>query len=189
MKKLFLILSLFFISAINVSAVETSLDDVDMMDYSHTTQNLKHFSDKEYQDAIEKYKNNFQKPKKVKKKDIKTPTTPFSDAETNPEYKVLDEIINHKGTIMIPTLCTTENGQQILPGHYSMEYYSDNYGTEWLILSQGTKKTAKIKTTKSQASSDESTINYAYAVGKGDIIKLLYGNIDVAVEAKLYVVN
>ena len=189
MKKLFLILSLFFISAIGASAVESSLDDVDTTDYSHTTQNLKPFSEKDYQDAIEKYKNHFQKPKKIKKKDIKTPTTPFSDAETNPEYKVLDEIINHKGTIMIPALCETESGQQIFPGHYSMEYYADNNGTEWLILSQGTKKIAKINTVKSKASADESTINYAYALGKGDKIKLLYGNIDVAVEAQLYVVN
>ena len=113
----------------------------------YLTQNLKHFSDKEYQEAIDMYKNKFQKPKKVKKKDIKTPTTPF-ESEANPEYKVLEDIINHKGTIMIPTFCETESGQQIMPGHYSMEYYADKNGNEWLILSQGSKRAAKIRTIK-----------------------------------------
>ncbi|MBQ2644515.1 hypothetical protein IJG14_02960, partial [bacterium] len=128
-------------------------------------------------------------PKKIKKKDIKTPTTPFADNVANPEYKILDDIINHKGAIMIPTMCQTSTGQKIYPGHYSLEYSKDQNDNEWLILSQGLSQKIKIATEKSQASADEKTINYAYAIGKDDVIKLLYGNIDVCVEATLQVIN
>ncbi len=164
-------------------------DGLDKTNYSDTTQNLKPFTEKQYQDAIEQYKNKFQKPKKVKQKDIKTPTSTYSDAESNPEFKVLSDIINHKDTIMIPALCVSEYGQEIAPGHYVLEYSKDRNNVEWLILSQGSVKIAKIPTHKSTANNDETTINYAYAVGKGDVIKLLYGNIDIAVEAILDVVN
>lgn len=189
MRKLFGLFFAIILSSVAANAIETALDDVDTTDYTHTTQNLKHFSEKEYEKAIQDYKNKFQKPKTVRKKDIKTPTTPFEEADENPEYKVLESVINHKGSIMIPALCKTDNGQEIYPGHYSLEYYEDKSGVEWLILSQGSTKVAKIQSEKSKASADESTINYAYAIGKGDTIKLLYGNIDVAVEAKLYVIN
>lgn len=187
MKRLFLFLLGLFIVNILPAYADDGIYDVDTTDYTHTTQNLKYFSEKEYQRAVDSYKNKFQKPKKVKKKDVKTYTTPFSDAETNIEYKTLEEVLNHKGAIMIPTFCKSSDGQQIAPGHYSLEYYMDNNGIEWLILSQGAKKIAKLKTQKSKAAANEKTINYAYAVGKDDIIKLLYGNIDVAVEADLYV--
>ena len=172
-----------------VFADDDAFDGLDTTNYSHTTQNLKYFSEKEYQQAIESYKNKFQKPKKVRKKDIKTPTSTYSDAESNPEFKVLDEIVNHKGSIMIPTFCVTDSGKEIPPGHYSLEYYEDKNGKQWLILSQGSINVAKILSTKSKASANEDTINYAYALGKDNTVKLLYGNIDVAVEAELTVLN
>ena len=189
MKRVILLLVAIFLSSLASFAEESAFDAIDTTNYSSTTQNLKYFSEKEYQQAIQDYKNKFQKPKKVKKKDIKTPTSTFSNVEENPEFQILEDIINHKGSIMIPTLCTTENGQEIYPGHYSLEYQSDDFGNQWLILSQGSAKIAKILSKKSKAAGDESTINYAYALGKGDKIKLLYGNIDVAVEADLYVEN
>jgi len=189
MRKFISILGTLLFCSTACFAFESALDDVDTTDYTHTTQNLKYFTEKEYQRAIEDYKNKFQKPKKVKKKDIKTPTTPFSDAESNPEYKVLDEVLHHKGSIMIPAVCETDNGQIVNPGHYSLEYYVDKYNQEWLILSQGSMNKIKIATRKSKASEKEDSINYAYAIGKGDTVKLLYGNIDVAVEASLHVIN
>lgn len=170
-------------------SAEDAFDDVDTTNYGHTTQNLKHFSEKQYQDAIQQYKNKFQKPKKVKKKDIKTYTTPVESNELTTEFKSVEEILNHKGSIMIPANCISENGQQIGVGYYSLEYYKDKDENDWLILSQGTRTIAKIPTRKSTANNDEETINYAYAIGKNDTIKLLYGNIDVAVEAVLDVVD
>lgn len=189
MKKFLLISLMFILSAFPAISAEDAFDDVDTTNYGHTTQNLKHFSEKEYQNAIQQYKNKFQKPKKIKKKDIKTYTTPADSNELTSEFKSVEEILNHKGSIMIPANCLSSNGQPIGVGYYSLEYYEDKNGCEWLILSQGSRKVAKIPTKKSTANNDEETINYAYAIGKGDTIKLLYGNIDVAVEAVLDVVE
>ena len=88
---------------------------------------------------------------------------------------------------MIPTYCTTDAGEEIAPGHYTMEYVVDATGTDWLVLSQGSRQVAKIAPEPSDAAEDETTINYAYAVGKNNRITLLYGNMDIAVEATLYV--
>ncbi|MCR5261561.1 MAG: hypothetical protein K6C94_06945 [Candidatus Gastranaerophilales bacterium] len=189
MRKFIGLTGILFFCATACFAYESALDDVDTTDYTHTTQNLKYFTEKEYQKAIQDYKNHFHAPKKQRKKDIKTPTTPFSDAESNPEYKVLDEVLNHKGSIMIPAVCETDNGEVVDTGHYSLEYYVDKYNQEWLILSQGSMNKIKIAAKKSKSSEKEDTINYAYAIGKGDTVKLLYGNIDVAVEANLHVIN
>lgn len=169
---------------------EGGLDDIDMTDYSHTTQNLKHYSEKEYQDAINQYKNKFQKPKKQKDKDKKVSTSIDIDTDgisQNPEFSALQDIVNHKGSIMIPTYCVTDAGEEIAPGHYTMEYVVDSTGTDWLVLSQGSHQVAKIAPQQSDAADDETTINYAYAIGKNNKITLLYGNMDIAVEATLYV--
>lgn len=169
---------------------EGGLESVDMTDYSSTTQNLKYFSEKDYQKAINQYKNKGQHPKKQRAKDKKVTTS--VDIETdgvnqNPEFSALQDIVNHKGTIMIPTYCTTDAGEEIAPGHYTMEYVVDATGTDWLVLSQGSRQVAKIAPEPSDAAEDETTINYAYAVGKNNRITLLYGNMDIAVEATLYV--
>lgn len=169
---------------------EGGLESVDMTDYSSTTQNLKYFSEKDYQKAINQYKNKGQPPKKQRAKDKKVTTS--VDIETdgvnqNPEFSALQDIVNHKGTIMIPTYCTTDAGEEIAPGHYTMEYIVDATGTDWLVLSQGSHQIAKIAPEPSDAAEDETTINYAYAVGKNNRITLLYGNMDIAVEATLYV--
>lgn len=169
---------------------EGGLESVDMTDYSSATQNLKYFSDKDYQKAINQYKNHGQKQKKQKAKDKKVTTSiniENSDITENPEFSALQNIINHKGTIMIPTYCITDAGEEISPGHYTMEYIVDSTGTDWLILSQGTQQIAKIAPEKSNAAENETTINYAYAIGKNNRITLLYGNMDIAVEATLYV--
>ena len=189
MKKFLLLFILFSFTVLPSIADEDAFDSIDTTNYSHVTQNLKHFSEKEYQEAINKYKNHFQKPKKTKAKDIKTPTSGYSEQNANPEFKALEEIINHKGSIMIPAVCMTETGVEIMPGHYSLEYYEDKNQTEWLSLSQGHRFIAKLPTKKSKANDNEETINYAYAIGKGNQIRLLYGNIDVAVEALLDLVN
>lgn len=190
MKKfLFISFILLITSSPALCDVSDTFDGLDTTNYGDITQNLKPFTEKQYQDAIQQYKNKFQKPKKVKEKDIKTPTSVYSEANVNPEFKALEGIINHKGTIMIPALCVSESGDEILPGHYSLEYYIDKNQIEWLVLSQGPQKVAKLPTHKSSANDNEETINYAYAIGKGNLIKLLYGNIDVAVEAFLDVVD
>lgn len=189
MKKFLLwIISIYF-SLIPCFA-EGGLESVDMTDYSHTTQNLKYFSEKEYQNAINQYKNKGQRPKKQKAKDKKVTTSvdiENGDISKNPEFSALQDIVNHKGTIMIPTYCVTDAGEEIAPGHYTMEYIVDSTGTDWLVLSQGTHQVAKIAPEQSNAAEDETTINYAYAVGKNNRITLLYGNMDIAVEATLYV--
>ncbi len=169
---------------------EGGLEDIDMTDYSHTTQNLKYYSEKDYQNAINQYKNKFQKPKKQKDKDKKVSTSVDISTDgisENPEFSALQDIVNHKGTIMIPTYCVTDAGEEIAPGHYTLEYVVDDSGVDWLVLSQGVLQVAKIAPKKSNAAQDETTINYAYAVGKNNKITLLYGNIDIAVEATLYI--
>ncbi len=189
MRKLLSLVVFLILLQLPVVANEGVFDGIDSTNYGDTTQNLKPFTEKQYQDAIQQYKNKFQKPKKVKQKDIKTPTSTYSDAESNPEFKVLDEIINHKGSVMIPAICVTEYGQEVKPGYYTLEYNLDNNGYQWLILSQGNVKIAKMPARKTAVTGNEDTINYAYAIGKNDTIKLLYGNIDIAVESVLVVLN
>ncbi len=190
MKK-FLLLLILFLASLQTTFADDSdtFDGLDTTNYNDISQNLKPFTEKQYQDAIQQYKNKFKKPKKIKDKDIKIPTSVYSGSDVNAEFEILNDIINHKGTIMIPTFCISETGQKILPGHYSLEYFVDNNKTEWLILSQGSKKIAQLPTHKSDANDKEESINYAYAIGNNTSIKLLYGNIDVAVEAFLEVLN
>lgn len=187
MKKfLLLIISLFI--TLSPCFAEGGLESVDMTDYSSTTQNLKYFSEKDYQNALNHYKNKNQKKQKAKDRKVTTSVdADISGINQNPEFSALQDIVNHKGTIMIPTYCTTDAGEEIAPGHYTMEYIVDATGTDWLVLSQGTHQVAKIAPEKSDAAEDENTINYAYAVGKNNRITLLYGNMDIAVEATLYV--
>lgn len=184
----FMILSL----SINSLAIaeESTLEDLARTDFSHTTQNLKHFSDKDFDNAIQQYKNNFKKPKKVRKKDIKTPTSVQGDNDfIGSEFEVLKEVINHTPVIMIPADCISSDGQIIQAGHYSMSVKFDEFNRPFIYLSQGNYKSLKIPAVNSAQNEYEETINYGYALGKGDIVKLLYGNVDIAVEASIRVIN
>lgn len=192
MKKTILLLIpfIFFLSSPVLAGVGEAFDDIDTTNYSHTTQNLKPFTNKQYQDAINQYKNNFQKPKKEKEKNKIIPTSNYSNADDfDKEFSAFQEVINHKGAVMIPATCIAANGEIINPGHYALEYYQDNLNNDWLILSQGSKIFAKLKARPSNVSDKEESVNFAYAVGKSDIITLIYGNIDVAVESDLQIIN
>ena len=169
---------------------EASFEDLARTDFSHTTQNLKHFSDKEFENAIQQYKNNFHKPKKVRKKDIKTPTSVQGDSDfIGSEFEVLKEVINHTPVIMIPADCISSDGQEIQAGHYSMSVKFDSENRPFIYLSQGNYKSIKIPAVNSAQNEYEDTINYGYALGKGNVVKLLYGNVDIAVEASIRVLN
>ena len=186
MRKLFFTVLIFSILNIPVSADETTFDDLAKTDFSHATQNLKHFSDKQFEEAIQQYKNKFQKPKKIKKKDIKTPTS-VQEEGVSSEFQVLQDVINHTPVIMIPADCMTADGQLVSAGHYTMSVKFDENETPYIYLTQGSYKYIKIPAKNSAQNDKEETINYGYACGKGNTITLQYGNIDIAVEANLKV--
>ena len=190
MRKLFFTALIFSVLNIPVFADETTFDDLAKTDFSHTTQNLKHFSDKQFDEAIQQYKNKFQKPKKIKKKDIKTPTSVQGEKDfAGSEFQALQDVINHTPVIMIPADCKTSDGQTVAAGHYSMSVKFDKNDYPYIYLTQGNYKAIKVPAKNSDKNEDEETINYGYAYGKGNTITLLYGNIDVSVEAKLNVIN
>ena len=188
MRKLFFTVLIFSILNVPVFAEETSLDDLARTDFSHTTQNLKHFSDKQFEDAIQQYKNKFQKPKKIKKKDIKTPTS-VQEEGISSEFQVLQDVINHTPVIMIPAECITADGQLVSAGHYTMSVKFDENEKPYIYLTQGSYQSIKIPAKNSSQNEKEETINYGYACGKGNTITLHYGNIDIAVEASLNLIN
>jgi len=190
MKKFIISAILFSFVNIGAFAEETTFEDLAKTDYSHRTQVLKHYSDKEFNNAIEQYKNKFQKPKKIRKKDIKTPTSvQGGDEFVNSEFQALKDVINHTPVIMIPANCVSDDGQKIPAGHYTMSVKFDKNECPYIYLTQGSYKSIKIRAVNSKQNEDEETINYGYAYGKGNTITLQYGNIDIAVEANLRVLN
>jgi len=190
MRNLFFTVIILSFLSFPVYSDELTFDDLAKTDFSHTTQNLKHFSDKEFENAIQQYKNKFQKPKKVKKKDIKTPTSVQGNAEfANSEFQVLKDIVNHTPVIMIPADCVTSDGQTVQAGHYTMSVKFDKNDYPYIYLSQGNYQAIKIPAKNSNQNDKEETINYGYACGKGNTITLHYGNIDIAVEANLTLIN
>ena len=188
MKKLFFTALIFSLLNIPAFADETTFDDLARTDFSNTAQSLKHFSDKDFENAIQQYKNKFQKPKKIKKKDIKTPTS-VQGSDISSEFQALQEVVNHTPVIMIPADCITSDGQTVTAGHYTMSVKFDKYEHPFIYLTQGNYKFIKIPAKNSNKNEEEDTINYGYAYGKGNTITLQYGNIDIAVEASLNLIN
>lgn len=187
MKKIFVLILCFTVFA-TAALCDGNTDDGSFFgeDYRDTTNSLKHFSDKDFDNAIEQYKNKFKKPKKVRQKDIKTPTSSYDAKDYNSEFKELMGIVNHTCSVMIPVKVSTENGETLEPGYYSLSTKTFPDKTIKLILSQAGKISASIPA-QNAPEYDAETINYCNSVGHSDYVELMYGNIDLSLKGILYI--
>lgn len=157
-------------------------------DYRDTAASTKHFSEKEYQNAIQQYKNGFRKPKKQKAKNKTTPTSSYGSESYKSESAELKSIINHKCNVMIPVNATSSDGNEISPGYYDMSVKTKSDGSKIFVLSQSGKVIASTPA-KDGSDYESETINYCTAVGYDTYIKLVYGNIDLSLQGFLNVVG
>lgn len=192
MKKLLLIIFILFVSLPAFADELDSSNDIwnssTFIDNAFTGQ--KPVTDEQFEKTIKEIKS---RPKK-KWFWQKTPpeVKPLSPAPQYSQYQQFNELqsvsdkINHSPTIMISTQVYDDSRNIIEPGYYKMSKREELDGTYALILSQGTTTVAKVKATHTNEDFKQSEINFGNAVPiENKYIRLIYGNIDLNLEAFL----
>lgn len=127
-----------------------------------------------------------------KKQEIK-PLSPIPfkpDAYDNNEMQSLYNKIENNPTIMIPTRVITVNDIILQPGYYKLSNKKESDGTYSLLLTQGATVMATIPAKKSAEDYEQKEINYFNVIPISDkYLKIIYGNIDLSIEALLEIKN
>lgn len=197
MKKILLIVITFVLLCPIVSADE--LDDaMDMWsaDKSNDTTftGQKMITDEQFDKTVDKIKQKERDNKRKKwwqrKAPEINPLCPVPETQNMFQSTELDNVkttINLTPTIMIPTTVETSVGEIIEPGFYIMSYSKEG-GTNYLNLSQTPRITYKIPAQNAQEEDNSNDLNYGKAINLDNgYIKLIYGNVDVNIEAYLHV--
>ena len=115
-----------------------------------------------------------------------SPTPQYSQYQQFNELQAVSDKINHSPTIMISTQVYDDSRNIIEPGYYKMSKKEETDGSYYLVLSQGTTTIARLKASHTNEDFKQSEINFGNAVPvQNKYIRLIYGNIDLTLEAFL----
>ncbi len=177
-----IIIMLSFILSANSSvfADEQSWDDMMNFDRSWKT-NHEAVTDEEFEKVMEKY----EKKKKPKKYEFEADET----RDSLNDMSILKDIAEHSPTILFPSKLRSYEGEVIPAGYYKLSYTKKD-NTHYIILSQGRKIIAKLKMQPTEENFKSDTIQFAeIRANDEESMKLIYGNIDLNLEKKLYIVH
>lgn len=186
----------FAVLADDFDSVDDSWESVNTIDDSLLKQ--KPITDEDFNKTVQQMRDQ-RKSKKFKffwlKDDGKPLTQPAflpqnapPDVDTDSLMSVQD-IVKETPTIMVPTDVITEDGVMVPTGFYklSMQKEQDNFYK--LLLMQGNNLVAKVNAYQTNEEFAPDELNFAKAIFLNDKVKLIYGSLDLNLEAYLQVTN
>lgn len=105
------------------------------------------------------------------------------------DMSILNEIANHSPVILFPTNLRSYEGDFIPAGHYKLNYLEKDK-EHYLVLTQGRNVCAKLKMQPTQEDFKSESIQFADIIeNDNESMKLIYGNLDLNLVKKLYIVR
>lgn len=134
---------------------------------------------------FEKVMQRFEKKKKPKKYEFE----PNSTKDSLNDMSILNDISNHSPIILFPVNSRSYEGQYIPAGHYKLNYLKKN-NKHYIVVSQGRKIYTKLEMSPTKENFNSETIQFAEIKPiNNEMVKLIYGNLDLNLEKTLYIVN
>lgn len=167
-----------------VYAAETSSDSSwdDMLEFDRSWQtNHKSVTDDEFEKVMQKY----EKKKKTKKYEFDIDET----RDSLNDMSILKDIANHSPIILFPSNLRSYEGEYIPAGYYKLNYMSKNK-KHYIVISQGRKVYATLEMTPTKENFHSESIQFAeIRPYNNEMMKLIYGNLDLNLEKNLYIIN
>ena len=167
-----------------VQAAEASSDGGwdDMLEFDRSWQtNHKPITDAEFEKVMQRY----EKKKKTKKYefDIDEARDSLND------MSILNEIENHSPIILFPLNLRSYEGEYIPAGYYKLNYMGKNK-KHYIVISQGRKIYATLEMVPTNENFKSESIQFAELRPYNDeMMELIYGNLDLNLEKKLFIIN
>ena len=135
-------------------------------------------------EEFEKVMQRFEKKKKPKKYEFEAD----EKRDSLNDMSILNEIANHTPTILFPADLRSYEGDIIPAGYYTL-HYVDKDKTPYIIVTQGRKIYAKLEMSKTDEDFGSEAIQFAEVRPlNNEMMKLIYGNLDLNLEKNLYIV-
>lgn len=158
----------------------TSWNDLMKFDQSWRD-NHKPVTDEEFEKVMQKY----EKKKKPKKYEFEADET----RDSLNDMSILKDIANHSPTILFPANLRSYEGEYIPAGYYKLNYVEKDK-KHYLIISQGRNIFAKLKMKQTSENFGLDSIQFAEIRPYNDeMMKLIYGNLDLNLEKTLYIIH
>ena len=186
MKKLFVFLVIFLsaslIFANNASGEEAAVDSEwnDMLKFDRDWRtHHEAVTDEEFEKVMQR----FEKKKKPKKYEFEAD----EKRDSLNDMSILNEIANHTPTILFPADLRSYEGEKIPAGYYTLHYVEKNK-TPYIVVTQGRKIYAQLEMSKTDENFGIESIQFAeIRPYNNEMMKLIYGNLDLNLEKNLYI--
>ena len=134
-------------------------------------------------EEFEKVMQRFEKKKKPKKYEFEADEA----RDSLNDMSILNEIANHSPTILFPADLRSYEGDVIPAGHYTLHYVEKDK-KPYLVVTQGRKVYANLEMSKTNENFESESIQFAEIRPYNDeMMKLIYGNLDLNLEKTLYI--
>ena len=186
MRKLVIYLSIIFFSCLilgsNAFCAESSGDSDwnDMLEFDRNwSNNQEPVTDQEFEKVMQR----FEKKKKPKKYEFEAD----EKRDSLNDMSILNEIANHTPAILFPTDLRSYEGEVIPAGYYTLHFVEQDK-KPYIIVTQGRKIYAKLKMEKTKENFESESIQFAeIRPYNNEMMKLIYGNLDLNLEKNLYI--
>lgn len=179
----FIILSSLFFISNQVYSEDSSGEQSwnDMLDFDRSWK-IKHeaVTDKEFEEVMQR----FEKKKKPKKYEFEAD----EQRDSLNDMSILNEIANHTPTILFPSNLRSYEGEYIPAGYYKLNYVEKDK-EHYIVVTQGRTVIAKLNMQQTNENFEDESIQFAKIIPNDEeSMKLIYGNLDLNLVKKLYIV-
>ncbi len=188
MRKIFtLILALIFLSIFQPCKAEDMdfWDEPMKIDEAAKSQQ-KAVTDQEFEKVLKMFK----KKTKEQPKPKGNPIGPqLQENQTPPDANAFKQTYETYPTVMIPVTLVTDNGSEIPPGYYRILAVKKDYGY-FLNFYQGSSIIARTRAFDTGDDHSQKSLNYTKVIPfSNNYMKVIFGDIDCNIEAKLLIRN
>ena len=188
MKKLSVILGVIFLSCIlfvpqnSFAEEEEGASWSDLMEFDQSWRNNhKPVTDEEFEKVMQKY----EKKKKPKKYEFEADET----RDSLNDMSILNDIANHSPIILFPANLRSYEGEYIPAGYYKLSYVEKDK-KHYIVISQGRNIFARLLMKQTPENFGLDSIQFAEVRPYNDeMMKLIYGNLDLNLEKNLYIIH
>ena len=153
-----------------------------MIEFDRTWRNNQEpVTDKDFEKVMQR----FEKKKKPKKYEFE----PDEKKDSLNDMSILNEIANHSPIILFPVNLRSYEGEFIPAGYYKLNY-TEKDKNHYIVISQGRKICAKLLMNPTSENFESDSIQFAeIRPYNSEMMKLIYGNLDLNLEKDLYITH
>lgn len=157
-----------------------SWDDIMNFDRDWRT-NHEAVTDKEFEDVMKRY----EKKKKPKKYEFEA----NEERDSLNDMSILNDIANYTPIVLFPVNLRSYEGETIPTGYYQLNYI-EKENTPYIVLTQGRKVYARLKMQPTNENFKSESIQFAeIRENDEESLNLIYGNLDLNLVKKLYIIK